>query len=278
MTENQLEFCNKCLNRKKGISEEESICNIRGHILKTDEICTIFDRDKSVILDPMEKIERIKQNDSRAKNNLIFISIVMILEFISAISSYFQMSLLKDIRNGLFVSDDMINANDTREQIIGILYLIASIASIVFFILWFRRAYYNLNIRSSNTEHNESWAVYSWFVPIISIYRPYQIMKEMWTKTSISIARQNKSTIVDNSTYIISIWWTLWIISNYIGKNILKRAFNDNTIDDLINTSILEMSCSILGIPLAIITIIMIKEYSKKEQLLFEYENNYLKI
>jgi len=53
----------------------------------------------------------------------------------------------------------------------------------------------------------------------------------------------------------------------------LKRAFKADTIENYINLTIAEMSASALGIPLAIIAIMMIKAYSKKEVLLDNIEN-----
>src|SRR5690606_7253497 len=161
-------------------------------------------------------------------------------------------------------------STDTREQIIGILYLIVFIISAVIFIQWFRRAYYNLNIRT-NCNHSEGWAAGSWFVPIISLYRPYQIMKEMWYKTSDLI---NSTTYgyVANSTLVIGLWWTLCIISNTIGNYVLKTAFKETTLENLMNSTIADMAISIIGIPLAILTVMIIKRYSLKEERLLELE------
>lgn len=211
-----------------------------------------------------------KPNLKRAKLAQLFIWAVMTVDIISIFSSYLQYNLLKLLQNNEEVTEQMLSSNDTREQIIGYLYIVIFIISAFTFIQWFRRAYYNLNIRV-NCNHSDSWAAGSWFVPIISLFRPYQIMKEMWTKTSQLLKSKNPDYF-ETSTIMIGLWWTLWIVSNYIGKYVLKSAFKSETIENFINSTMGNMAVSIIGIPLAIITIIMIKAYAVKEEKLSESE------
>ena len=227
--------------------------------------------DKNAILGA-KKNNAIKPNLKRAKTAELFIWLVMILDILSIVSSYLQYNLLKSLQNNEEVSDHMLTSNDTREQIIGILYLIVFITSAITFIQWFRRAYYNLNVRT-NCDHSDGWAAGSWFVPIISLYRPYQIMKEMWNKTT-SLIKTKTSDYAENGTMIIGLWWTLWIISNYIGNYVLKSAFKAETIENFLNSTIADMTMSILGIPLAILTVLIIKSYSQKEEKISELEKS----
>ncbi len=270
MTEEQFENCKQCLNRKRGINEKEKICNIKGKSMNFENTCTDFNLDNNVVLGTENKINAIKPNLKRAKLAQLFIWIVMSLDIISIFSSYLQYNLLKSLENNEEVTDQMLNSNDTREQIIGIIYLVVFIISAVTFIQWFRRAYYNLNIRT-NCNHSDGWASGSWFVPIISLYRPYQIMKEMWTKTT-QLIKSKTSDYTDNSTMMIGIWWTLWIVSNYIGKYVMKSAFKAETIENFLNSTVGDMTLSIIGIPLAIITVMIIKSYSLKEEKISELE------
>lgn len=270
MTAEQFEKCKQCLNRKKGINEKENICNIKGKSMEFENTCKDFDLDNSVILGAKNKKEAIRPNLERAKLAQLFIWMVMALDVITIFSSYLQYNLLKALENNEYVSDQLINENDTREQIIAILYTIVFIISAVTFIQWFRRAYYNLNIRTS-CNNSEGWAAGSWFVPIIALFRPYQIMQEMWEKTSLLI-KSKTSNYVEDSTMIIGLWWTLWIVSNYIGRYVLKNAFNAETIENYLNSTIGDMAVSIIGIPLAILTIMIIKSYSLKEEKISELE------
>lgn len=264
MTEEQYENCKQCLNRKKGIDEKENICNLKGKNMTFEGVCSDFDQDNNVVLGNENKIKAIRPNLKRAKLAQLLVLIVLVLDIISIFSSYLQYNLLVAFQNNEEITEQMIESNDTREQSIAILYIVIFIISSVTFIQWFRRAYFNLNIRI-NCEHSEGWAAGSWFTPIISLFRPYQIMKEMWTKTSQLINSKSANKIEVN-TMLIGIWWTLWIFTNFIGNYIFKSIFKEENVQNFINTTVADIVVSIIGIPLAIITIQIIKSYSLKEE------------
>jgi hypothetical protein len=267
--EKQLEFCKKCTNRKMDM-QQGLICNLTGRKADFTGQCEDFKIDEKIEIKEQEKRGLIRPNKKRAEIAQLLIWIVMILDVISIYSSYLQYNLLTSLQNNETISDQIINSNDTREQIIGIVYLIVFIVSAITFIQWFRRAYYNLNIRIK-CNHSEGWAAGSWFVPIISLHWPYQIMKEMWIETS-RLIKNKSSDYVQNSTLIIGFWWALWIISNYIGNYVLKSAFKAETIENFLNSTIADMVMSMIGIPLAILTVMIIKSYSLKEEKLEELE------
>ena len=273
MTEAQLSICKTCLNRKKGVFDAQDICNVRGLRLKPEEECPYYEKDTKVITATEDKQLSIKPNADRAKNAIIAVLVVMSLDIISGLSSVMQLDLLNDVSNGVAVSDEAFAANDLREQAIGYAYLAAFIVSAVFFILWFRRAYYNLQVRTGNCQHSDGWAAGSWFLPIISLYRPYQIMRELATETSslLSIASGKE---VKSDTDTIGIWWALWIITNYIGNYLFKNVFGVETVEDFINTTILQIVNAVIAIPMALVTVSMIKKYAAKETALNQEEKS----
>lgn len=213
-------------------------------------------------------MEKLKPNEQRAKNAITLIWIVLILEVLSFISSYLQYDLLLTIANGGEFTEMEASENDIREQIIGVLYLIATVISIVTFILWFRRAYFNLHLKANNLSYSEGWAAGSWFVPIISLYRPYQIMKELYLKTKELFIKNDINYDQNFTTNYLGWWWTIWMISNFFGQFIFRYSLNAETIDELTTSTILAMILNVVGIPLAWITVKIIKDYSKNEQLL----------
>ena len=266
----QLFFCKKCIHRKNNI-QKGIICEL------TNESANFTDKCSDFILDEDAKTvstNSIRPNKERADIAIKLIWLVMLIEIISAISSFFQYKLLNEVNDGGFVSEQAANANDTREQIIAIVYLIVFIISGITFIQWFRRAYYNLGVRTK-CKHTEGWAAGAWFVPIISLFRPVQIMNELWDKTSKLISEKT-NTPKSPITAMIGLWWTLWIIIHFVGRYVTKSGFKAETVEEYINSTIGDMVISILGIPLAIVTVLIVKSYSKKEEKLSEIEKQML--
>src|SRR5690554_7483141 len=102
-------------------------------------------------------MENLRPNEQRAKNAIILIWIVLALEIVNLISSYMQYDLLQTIANGGLVSDGAAEANDTREQICGIIYFVTYLISGIMFIMRFRRAYFNLHQKVTYLAHSDAW-------------------------------------------------------------------------------------------------------------------------
>lgn len=211
----------------------------------------------------------LKPNGKRAKQAILWIWIVLALEVASAISSYMEYNLYQTMAHGVEVPEDVMDANDMRQGVIDFLNGIASIISVVMFLRWFGRAYHNLHqILDHRLAHREGWAVGSWFVPIINVYRPYQIMKELYLKTKEWLA--NKGMEQNLTTHSVGWWWTLWILSGVVAYLCFKLAMmiEPEAIDDAITRNIMYMVSCVVTIPLALITVKVIKDYSKAEALL----------
>jgi len=214
-------------------------------------------------------MENLRPNEERAKNAVTLIYIVLALEIMALISGFFSYNLLQTAANGGEVSSLWTSFNDITEQTIAIVYLIAYVISGVTFIQWFRRAYYNLHLQVKYLSHDEGWASGSWFVPIISLYRPYQIMKEMYQETKYLLTN-NGLIFKYPQDYALGLWWTLWLINSFVGQFVFRLTLKAETIDELTTSTIAGMIGNLIGIPLALITVKVIKDYSNLESLFHE--------
>lgn len=217
-------------------------------------------------------MQNLRPNSERARNAIILIWCVLVLEIASLVSGYLQYDLLQTAANGGFISAEMANSNDAREQIIAWIYTACFITSAVTFILWFRRAYFNLHQKVEYLSYTEGWAAGCWFVPILNWFRPFQIMNEMYKQTK-EFLLGNEVRFHSNFTNIyLGWWWTLWLISSVIGQIVFRSTMNAVTIPQLSNATLWGMVDNIIGIPLALITIKVIKDYTSVEPLLLEIE------
>ncbi len=212
----------------------------------------------------------ILDNSKNAKWAQRLIWVVMVIDLIGLFSSYFQYELLIAVQNQELVTQEAADANDLREQIISIIYLVAYLTSAVFFIRWFRNAYLNLSKRTV-INSSISMAIWGWIIPIVSVFKPYQIMKEMWTDSCLKI-RLKEPAYAEPSTTIIGLWWFFWLVTNVIGNNIFKYTLKSETIADYLNLTIADMALSFLSVPMAILAYLMIEQYNEIERKLATIE------
>ena len=220
-----------------------------------------------------QEIIELKDNSGRAKTVMTIFGVLTGLTLIGLLAGYNELQILEKAQFGEYVSEQEANISDMMQGIIGLVQLGLYIASVVVFLNWFRRAYGNLHRVGINyLKHKESMAVWTWFIPIVWFYRPVQIMNEIWTETQGKIKKFDASYVIKNGGLIIGLWWTLFIISNFIGRYVLKTAFKQDTIEQLIESSKATMISDIMQIPEALLLILIVYKLSKMESKLAEEE------
>jgi hypothetical protein len=218
-------------------------------------------------------MEALRPNHHRAKVGIIMAYIGIGADAISGFSEYLEYNLLRTAANGGMVSTEEAESNDLRQMLIGFLSLAVVITSLVYFIRWFRRAYFNLHLRADYLTFSEGWAAGSWFVPILCWFRPYQIMKELYTETDNYLSNKIPSYVPTTNIMILNTWWALWIINNFLGNFVMRMTFKNDTIDGMMDASIGSMIMSFIGLPLGLLVVKIIKDYSEMETLLIELKD-----
>ena len=195
----------------------------------------------------MEK-QQLKSNKKRAEIAKWLIYFVIVLDIVL----YFNASSRK------------LSWDDAPEFFV-FLYIVLNVISVMTFIRWFRRAYYNLHL-FANCKFTDGWAAGAWFVPVINLFRPYQIMKEMWEKIQKVIKEKSGVVTKEKDSTIISAWWILFLISNIIDVDLVKSLVDIDfhtmkKLDDLL---------LFISMMLGVITVYIINVYSGFEDKLEE--------
>jgi hypothetical protein len=200
----------------------------------------------------------LRDNAARAKQAISIFWIMLGVTVINMCLLAWQYSLMSGAQaDRERVDMSMIDTSDTLRQVAVIVRLIIIILSAVFFIMWFRRAYYNLHtLPWSNARYAEGWAAGSWFVPIIGFWWPYQIMIDIWRGTQNAVRERLGEP---QSAAIVGWWWALYLTSR-IYKNFSAVVLGEaNDIDSFITATKVEFFGEIITIPALVITIVMIQ-------------------
>ncbi|UKN02182.1 DUF4328 domain-containing protein [Paracrocinitomix mangrovi] len=213
-------------------------------------------------------MKNVLDNQQRAKNVTIAFYILIAAHLVSIVSDYFEYQLLSKV----FFSMEEATSNDFRQILVAILLLGTAIGVIITFIQWFRRAYHNLHKADvKGLTASEGWAAGTWFVPILNLFRPYQIMREIWVETRQYVRKNKPSELSDmeESNYpsvsIIGIWWTLWIISYLLGVATTQISRNSYDIESFKTADILSISQSVVEIINIFVILKIIKESQKMQ-------------
>ncbi len=232
------------------------------------------DSDLIQIIIKMEEIDSVPtsqevnqpellDNSRRAKTLIILFSIFLAFLGLAIYSDYLQLQLLYNASASFVIDESVAVANDLRQSVLGLIQIGLYIVTVVVFLNWFRRAYGNLHrLGITNLKHNETMAVWCWIIPIIWFFRPVQIMNEIWRETQLAIKKFDNSYLSRSGAILIGFWWAIFILSNFIGRYILKTAFKEDTIEQLIESSQAMIFSDVLQIPETLLVILIVRQLS----------------
>lgn len=210
----------------------------------------------------------IKDNSNRARIVIVMFWVFVVINIIAIISSLFEYNLLQRAKDGANISMNEAQLNDVRQNYIKVVSLLIYIALIVLFINWFRRAYSNLQRLQIKTKYKDRMAIWSFFIPILNLQWPFEIMEEIWQKSIAHITYFKPDNNLNPNSTFIGIWWIVLLISNFAG-NITSRLFgNGENIDELMQASIANMAFNFLVIISALLAIYVINKVSNIEDML----------
>ena len=203
----------------------------------------------------------IRNNAHRAREIISIFYVVIAFSVFNILSTGWQYLLLVDVeKNPENLDMDEINTSDTVQGVLAVATIIVSLLTIIYFIRWFRRAYNNVHaIPGAQVSLSEGWAAGSWFIPILNLFRPFQIMKETWYETQRAIPHRIDGI---QSTGFVGIWWAAYLIMTIYNNFTFRFSYRAETLSELITARKLEIIGEFISIPAAVLTILLIKKMS----------------
>ncbi len=274
----QFEKCQVCLNRKSNYTGYDDICNLRGKQMDFTTYCPDFVLDKSAKISneddeiTTENIKDVPIKSTKSKANLaiLFIGLVALTDLSLIIGFAWRYILISKKLKADNIDDDILSFSDWLIQLFSVLHIILFIVSGIFFIRWLLGIYNNLDAKSIKPRHSKAMVIWSWIIPVINLYYPYQILKDFDSKLSRLIKLKKQDYIAPVSS-IIGLWWTLWILDNFFNRIVFRMP--TNTLEELKSDALVEIFLYAFDIVLVIVVIKMIQNFIKKEEILYKLEH-----
>ncbi len=173
-------------------------------------------------------------------------------------SSYMQLELLGRTE----FSDAEADANDIREGAIGLAQIFTYVVTIVIFGVWIVRA--NKNVRALGAEGlrtTPGWALGFFFVPILSLWKPYQAMKDLWQAS----CNPPKWRGVLAGT-VLPAWWMFWLVSNVLGQISFRAGMGAEDVDEWIYATWIMLGAQVLDLPLFLTAVILVSQITNHQE------------
>lgn len=176
---------------------------------------------------------------------------------ISLFSDLAQLALLGSSN----VTEVSAAANDARQQIVGIIYLLVYVATAIVFLTWINRANKNCHGFTSGMEFTSGWAIGWYFVPFANLIKPFQAMSEIWRVSHDPVNWKSA-----NPPALLRWWWGLWLISGFVGQASFRMSMGAESLSELEAATTVSMISALMDFPLCVVAAVMVGKIFKAQK------------
>lgn len=92
------------------------------------------------------------------------------------------------------------------ESVSTVLARVVLVATVILFLVWFRRARINAERSSWRQRRARAWAVWGWLIPIGNLWIPFQLMGDIW-RAGLPPERRT------STAWLPAVWWVSWLLN-----------------------------------------------------------------
>ena len=254
----KIEFYN-CSNCNALVLADDSICRNCNSKLNDEKVeppeKVIYNRRQNYEYKPLEVLTNIL---------LVLFSAEILLAIINIYADTYDISFIKaNIKSGGVLYYDNSNFESLLTSLSQMFYGLVLIIALIFYFIWVRRAYRNLHsLQLKPTEYSSGWAIGSYLVPILNLFRPYNMMKEIWFGSQPIPSEENayelESHLGMSSTGFLQLWWAFFIIDGFVSNISFRLGLNSNSGQNILTSLWIDLISSITGIAVSVVSLYLI--------------------
>jgi len=157
--------------------------------------------------------------------------------------SYSNLPVDADISEILLLSDTLI-------MVVGLAQIVLGIVTSIVFLRWVYIS--NKMLRAVCPEYmtfTPGWSVGWFFIPIANVWKPYQVMKEMWVAS-------HKGDRVDQD--LVGWWWALFLATRMLNRITYRLARRADDVVSYNNATLVQIAADGVGMGLTYLALTMV--------------------
>jgi hypothetical protein len=212
-------------------------------------------------------IQPFRSGSDRARLAVTVFYVLILLSVVSAISDYMEIDLLNRFLSGEEIQESVIDSNDIRQLLVVFVYMLSFWSAGIFFLMWFHRAHRNLPaLGIQEPDYSPRWAVAGFFVPFINVWRPYQVMREVWNASDPDTV-EGLSWKEMSPSPLVKWWWALFVLSVYIWNIALRLTLTGEfSPESIIQANWLYITSHLIDLPGLFVAIHLIKQIDMRQE------------
>jgi uncharacterized protein DUF4328 len=160
------------------------------------------------------------------------------------------------------ISPDQLANSDPIQGILGLLQSGLGVVTAITFLKWVYRAYKNVQgFGAEGLRFSPGWAIGYYFIPILSLIRPVQVMSEIW-RASYDPRSWRRSP----GSWLIAAWWTLFLLYSGVTQVSLQIGIQASTNDQWTLAAVFAILGDFFSVPLSIVVLRLVTEIYRRQK------------
>ena len=204
----------------------------------------------------------------RANVAVALLVVSVIVSLLSILAERDIQSLIDAALAGQAVGITEVQAADDRVGVYAIGALVVLVGTAIAFLRWFHRAYVNIGrLGASDLRASTGWSVGSWFVPIMNLVRPKQLMDDIWRASDPARpAADSESWKSAPVSGLIHLWWAAFLFGGLVSNIAARKIMAAETLAERRGAGQADMLSEYLLIPGAILAILVVRAVTSRQE------------
>jgi hypothetical protein len=197
----------------------------------------------------------LRRRANLARASLVLVALAGVVAVVFDVA---ERSLLARVGTGEPVTVGELTASDDRQLTIALVQTGLWILTAVFFIAWLHRAYKNLRpLGAELLRFGPGWAIGSWFVPIMNLFRPKQIVNDVWRGSDPALA-DRVGWIDAPVPFVFTLWWIAYLAAEFVGTVAGRLSLAAESTDDYELSSAFYIAVDSLSVLAALLAVVVV--------------------
>jgi hypothetical protein len=180
------------------------------------------------------------------------------LRFNLAVNVIYGLVALLVIRDTAALDGALPSDTPLRSDLVGgvtaVVLIVSTLVTGIVVLKWIYRADANIQRRAPDVTVTPLWAVLFYFVPVLSLWKPFTAMREIW---QASHALENWRKVPVPS--LLRWWWGLFLASAFLGQASMRAALR-GTIEGIRIGAYIDAASLAVYVPLTLAIIAIIRQ------------------
>jgi hypothetical protein len=155
---------------------------------------------------------------------------------------------------------------DVAATVLGLAYLVAYVVAVVFWCMWMHRTYRNLPaLGAAGLRWTPGWVVGYWFIPVLNLFRPYQVMSETWRASDPLYTAATDWKALSAPALLVS-WWAMHVLYMLAGGVMGYVGVRSEDPGVLLTLARVELAFMALDVSLLLLEIRIVKQLTARQE------------